>query len=593
MPNIYNFFRSVGKSANRGEISKRFDEPTFISFKLIFGDSLDSMYNTASYSTSYDIMPHPLFNISEYKNVPLGDVEGYSALRYLTDANEFTRVAMLKEFIYKFNDLQLFYPYYFQSISGVQELLNVDPKKGIRISDDKKITITCLEGLDQRMSYLLNLYKKIVWDDIYQRWVLPDMMRYFTLKIYLTEYRSFHGSAINETANPDFLQTTTLKNSGPMFLKVLDDILPVWEITCEMCEFDITDISFESLSSLSVNNEPTSASVKFSVKVGNIKETQMYPMFTQGFLNDRKLNGPNRSNINETTTKFSDSTPNYEAKLQIAQERISNPNSVHQSGNALNDQFYNDKSGQPISKPINETEPNTWIGNALDFGTSYTKNLVETYADKAKITKIPGLGVSYSELSAALESKDIISTLGIIRKGVNEVVEHFKADPPSGRLNKTLETDKIMIDFIKTMVKSTKSDATDDESAKLAIQIKEGLNGETLYDFYSKVIDRSLATDIDGVPTLDDDTMRNLNDQASDISNATDLGGDVNFANETGFIEKPKDRSIATDLDGNPIFHNTNNSFIEAIPSSMLNELELYKLDQPKPSEATNSNLIL
>jgi hypothetical protein len=68
---------------------------------------------------------------------------------------------MLKEFIEKLGYLQENHQYYFQSVSGLSNLLNIIPKRGSRIKYNDTITIKTLEGLDLRMSYLMNLYRKI------------------------------------------------------------------------------------------------------------------------------------------------------------------------------------------------------------------------------------------------------------------------------------------------------------------------------------------------------------------------------------------------------------------------------------------------
>ena len=69
MATIYKQFRGVDefyggkvKVAERFSFSKRFDEPTYFSFKLVFGDTIDQAYNKADLKSNYDVMPQPLFN---------------------------------------------------------------------------------------------------------------------------------------------------------------------------------------------------------------------------------------------------------------------------------------------------------------------------------------------------------------------------------------------------------------------------------------------------------------------------------------------------------------------------------------------------
>jgi hypothetical protein len=118
----------------------------------------------------------------------------YSTLEYLEkNLGEDGRAALLEDLINEINDIQTTYPFYFKSISGLDGLMNVDSARGTRVSDGTKITLSCYEGLDLKINQILQRYKKIVWDDVYQRWVLPDMMRYFSMSIYISEVRLFHS----------------------------------------------------------------------------------------------------------------------------------------------------------------------------------------------------------------------------------------------------------------------------------------------------------------------------------------------------------------------------------------------------------------
>ena len=516
--NIYKRFRTyqydiAGRDSNT--LTKRFDEPTYFSFRLLFGQG-DNQYNSANYGTSYDTMPHPLFSTrneatlnhpsrwsnSKYRASFLYETDyiDYSALNYLENANEPTRVKMLEEFITKFQKLQGLFPYYFQSIEGVRDLLKIDTTKGQRISNDTRLKITCLEGLDLRMSYLLNLYRKIVWDDVYQRWVLPDMMRYFTLKIYLSEFRNFHLPEVNDNTFPMGIPKGTNTGNVPLVLKVLDDILPTWEITCEMCEFDINDIEYTHLDDLRVDREPDQGAVKFGIKVGNIKETQIYPMFKHMFLADRKLNAINRTMEDEISTeKSSENKYTYPVTLQIAQAREFNTVDgdvvEHRSGMPYNEYpNQNDTLNNPLKQyqeSFNPAQPDTWIGNAIDFGKAYAQNFAEQLINKAKVTSIPGMGVSYNEIQTALQSKNIVAALGTIRKGITTVVNEF-GDAPSSRLEQPIQTDNIMKELLAVLAKS---EATDDDSKFLNNAANKVLTEKGLW---KQIVDYSMATNLVG-----------------------------------------------------------------------------------------------
>lgn len=73
---------------------------------------------------------------------------------------------MLLEFIDALNEIQNDFPWYFQSISGIQNLLQIKPDQGYRLKN-AQVTIKMIDSIDQRVRYLLSLYRRIVWDDVY------------------------------------------------------------------------------------------------------------------------------------------------------------------------------------------------------------------------------------------------------------------------------------------------------------------------------------------------------------------------------------------------------------------------------------------
>ena len=163
--------------------SKMFDEPTYLTFRIEFDFRPDKEENvktvdpnTYGINNGFNKMPEPLLSYDKDKNN-----EYYSTANYLNDnLGEYYRSKLLKDFINGLKDIQDNYPYYFTSIEGLNTLTKVTPEQGIRInSENSTITIKCLEGLDLKITSLMQMYRKIAWDYVYQRWILPDMMRYF------------------------------------------------------------------------------------------------------------------------------------------------------------------------------------------------------------------------------------------------------------------------------------------------------------------------------------------------------------------------------------------------------------------------------
>lgn len=126
------------------------------------------------------------------------DVVGYyySSEDYLgLSRGEYGRARLMRKIKMILKDISENFPYYFKSISGLNNLNKINPKAGFRLADDVTLTIKCYEGLDLKITQLKQMIRKVMWDDVYQRWVLPDIMRYFGMRIYISEIRTFHEMA--------------------------------------------------------------------------------------------------------------------------------------------------------------------------------------------------------------------------------------------------------------------------------------------------------------------------------------------------------------------------------------------------------------
>jgi hypothetical protein len=527
---IYKKFRSVNE-VEAGSLSSRYDQPTYMTFKLEFAQNGDATYNDAGKSMyrtlNYDTMPHPLFG--EQGANDINTRETYSAIDYLIDSNEYTRAKMLKEFIAKFNELQQNFQWYFKSVEGLEDLMTVKVDSGQRVLSDKRLTIHMIEGIDLRITHLMNLYRKIAWDDTYQRWVLPEMMRYFTLQIYISEFRTFHQAIPNEQGNA--------QNKNDLVLSILDNILPTWIIKCEMCEFDIESFKFGYLSALDVSETPSEAAVSFNIKVGKIYETQTYPLFKNAYLVDKYINGANRL-IEKQGYDKNGYIKNYDHTSGDEENNyIKNLYNINVAQNTITDTLseQNHTSGLPFNQNANETtlidsantNKNTWISNALTSGVALATNYANEWVDKLKMTPIPGLGASVTEMGAALESKNIFTAIGMVRKAVKTAADELI--DPSEKLSEQI-IDSGFAAFLKAVVDSA---ATNSTGTNLTYAANLALNDKGVWEALK---DFSKSTDMVG---------QGENNIPSRIENP-DIYKNIMITN-TG-----NDRSKATDLDGGP-----------------------------------------
>jgi hypothetical protein len=561
--NIFQSFRSPGSFFNGssiagGKLSKNFDEPTYLTFRLSFRAA-----NTNLDLTNYDKMPHPLLEISE----PVDDINArnfYSTRQFLRDSNEFIREKMLIDFIEKWNTLQQDFQWYFQSISGIDSLLKIDPKRGIRVPTEGKITLKMLEGLDLRVTHLLNLYRKIAWDDVYQRWILPDMMRYFVMDIYITEFRIFHQSnlKVRDQAPPNpgvyppsqtFVQKY-LPEIKPryqsvevpeMILSIMDDLMPTYVIHCERCEFDITSLNTH-FNDLNVT-EPQMTEISFDINVGTITEEYRNPLLDY-YYTDRIVNGLERTN-EELAIKLSQAANAY---AYIHPDQDYSEKASHTSGKPFIETSGSgssnlDNASQAIKDP-------TWTGKTINFGKAFAENILESAIGKAKMTKIPGLGVSFSEALAAVQSKNVFTVFGIIRQAMTQSLS-------STMSSERLEGEIIDSTFRAFLAKLSKSEATDKDSITLSAAANQILNDKGQWE---KIKDLSLATDlisdalgevnigrgIENPTTLKYNTALKTN---SDRSKATDLDGIPNLIGESLIYRGMLSTSTEGNIEGNSI----------------------------------------
>jgi len=582
--------------AQTNSLSKRYDEPTYMTFRVLFGQNSGVWSGTTLLNTNYDRMPHPLFinqrvdatsrNGQGGRNVVEFNRDVYTTRDYLRDSNEFTREEMLREFITLWEDLQTNFQWYFQSVEGVGELLKPAPERGKRVPDDFRLRFTMAEGIDQRVSYLLNLYRKIAWDDTYQRWVLPDLMRFFDIQILITEFRTFHQSTVEPASD------------NPVFLQILNGILPTYLVECEMCEFDINSFNFNYKDTLSIADEPEMATVSFDVKVGNVNEVTTYPLFSHFILDDRRINGQERTKekglvkdldgrvTNAFQTDGATEIPieqdfastksgdiRYRNLQEKAQDTFFDEGHVATNPYLESNPVSNIKNSSPNysidAATVDPIQPSTWVGNALTFGKAFGVNFVTQKLDQAKMTKVPGLGFSFNDAVAAIESKSFVSVLALVRRSIAESM---------GTTNEASIDDQIDNTFKEFLTGLSQSEATDGDELELKNMAITVLSDEGKWE---EVKDLSYAT--------------NLRGPGQKEIGVTIEGG--NQYKQMVALTTNNDRSIATDLDGEPNFTNTGNFVGEGTPSSATNvnasELEGRKYSgEGIPSYATQGQVL-
>ena len=583
------------------QFSSDFDEPTYLSFKLNFYSD-----ERLTDEMTYDTLPQALFTppnlpdgnpydrwmdwasddelreiIADYQYDPESFMHDrkYSAFNYLLDRNEDFRAFLLAKFLKGWAELQEQYQFYFQSVSGLDKLLESNPSRGSKLSKDTVVTIECLEAIDQRVKYLLSLYKAAAWDDEYQRWILPDIYRYFKMDIFISEIRTFHvsnfsdqGSALNLITNT----ATNLINKGLSWvnskldkwtkggldnnirmdletLSVINGICPVTCIHCELCDFDISNPYYQG--SYDINN---STAEKTTIKI-KVKKAEIIHNWT---LIDRIFG--NLLNATERGTKSMTSSVGWRDYLKM-------------DGGALAQNTFNNTilmSDIDLKKDYNGIITGGWISRTISNGINALKGAMSGGSILDFAADI------YNTVKSAIADKKANEE----RNTISKATSRNKSDIPSMTIKGGHPDDELLNETLVTISNGT---ATSDEIVKSALQLLRQTNtkfkdlSSEQQDSVRKALekmrladmspisdkqsknDRSWATDLDGGTYLQKNTelqgmpaveqnLTPLDSSALDFSMSEVVvdKNKLNFVISGGSIAQPEDRSEATDLDG-------------------------------------------
>ena len=112
----------------------------------------------------------------------------------------------------------------------------------------------------------MELYRKAAWDDVYQRWILPENMREFKMIIYIFERRTFQDVVAWDTIGSDNIS----RHQYEMKYGELNAHIPVKAYECCPCEFNIGDSqSWKGQYSNATDNKEEESKIVINVK--NVK----------------------------------------------------------------------------------------------------------------------------------------------------------------------------------------------------------------------------------------------------------------------------------------------------------------------------------
>lgn len=277
---------SFQKGVNRWN---EYNDPTYLGFVFMF-----------------DWVNSPLLNADE---LGIGNAVGY-----LNRIGETLRANYLIQFIELLKSINYNTPWYWQSFEGGEEMWKYggfkDPYKG---GDDSLLTVECLESIDLKMTLLMDLYRKAVYDQTYKRIIVPENLRKFEMYIYVQEVRKFQVDKYVELQNkiagvtvPGV--TNPVPGAGSELLVNRNENSPYVMWLLKFCEFDPDGSSapFAGLN-MSHGNNDGYAKQKMVIKYELVEEPgNFYPLIN----NTVSSTAPNvDANNSFSVNKFEDAKP--------------------------------------------------------------------------------------------------------------------------------------------------------------------------------------------------------------------------------------------------------------------------------------------
>ena len=143
----------------------------------------------------------PKLTVEEKKKEPVSSGSSAVIQESKTPADTPQTVLDMLGFISGMKKMILEYPYIINGITGLDKAYEnnygiKDPYMG---SGDNKITLTCWESLDLRVSSMFNRYFNAIYDRQYRRERVPINLRRFNCSVYVHDVRNFGPKSMNST----------------------------------------------------------------------------------------------------------------------------------------------------------------------------------------------------------------------------------------------------------------------------------------------------------------------------------------------------------------------------------------------------------
>lgn len=254
-----------------------FDEPTYLTFSLDF--NFDTVPDIEGQTDM--INKSPLFA----ENTQDG---AYGCIDYLTNRGYPDKSANMKKFKNLLQYVTNETPWYFQSVKGLDKMWEqaTDMNFGYK-ANEIELEIDTLEAIDLRISNLAQLYRNSVYDMKYMRERVPDNMRWFTMDIWIAEFRNLRNTLPPLVSVGNFTSVNLGSIGGLLGASSGDENSSTGNVLanfgyqkfkCRQCEFDFSP-SFAAGPDVGVGADAFSGGPntnKFKIKIGFFEEESSF-----------------------------------------------------------------------------------------------------------------------------------------------------------------------------------------------------------------------------------------------------------------------------------------------------------------------------
>lgn len=328
------------------------DEPTYLGFKILF------KFNSES---------SPLFNMNR------NALE--SANNYLINQRgDVSRAQTLQLFINELQFISKNSPWFFQSIEGLDRILNFDPTVPYYNSEENHLLINTLESVDMRIHSLMSLYRRFNYSDKNWTTILPENLRNFSMFIFVNEIRNLYSLADElaggEASGLNRTQTNLDADVVNSFSRSIEKYSTSLIFELSNCEFDLKE--YGSFLSTVSNSEYNMVENQLKINYDNVNIYSQFPFVGGVKENERSRLVADSGNTRQAKKKgvFGKFVDQQQDRFETIKNDLSNQvNELPNRARSLGENFIAETIRTNVLNPI-------LLGNVYGFSPTNLNRLL-------------------------------------------------------------------------------------------------------------------------------------------------------------------------------------------------------------------------